>query len=271
VKKFFVLLLPFYLLSCVTKDTPEDLLTVTQNFNTTWNIYESIVQNDDGSITYNAVPWGGLVGTFMKHNMPVDWSSYESIRFDFSEPTTSATQIYVSEGLQTWGKAGISTLSCHFDGQNVKNISEVVLQSADSSSITITRVSLIPNEATWDASTIWMGHCVFEKWMNGFVIPASKFADANEGDKLELIFSTDRSVSDVTYWLMKTIYSGTTQTLEGNDNEINEHGCLRVGKEATVYRIELTANDVENLKEKGLFVNGYYVIVTQCNLLHRKS
>ena len=31
----------------------------------------------------------------------------------------------------------------------------------------------------------------------------------------------------------------------------------------------LTANDVENLQEKGLFVNGYYLNVTQVNLLGR--
>ena len=42
-----------------------------------------------------------------------------------------------------------------------------------------------------------------------------------------------------------------------------------MGQAATSYRILLTANDVKNLREKGLFVNGYYTNVTQVNLLRR--
>jgi hypothetical protein len=36
-----------------------------------------------------------------------------------------------------------------------------------------------------------------------------------------------------------------------------------------VYRITLTAEDVVNLQKSGLFVNGYYNIVTRCNLLRK--
>ena len=42
-----------------------------------------------------------------------------------------------------------------------------------------------------------------------------------------------------------------------------------MGQAATSYRILLTANDVKSLREKGLFVNGYYTNVTQVNLLRR--
>jgi hypothetical protein len=43
-----------------------------------------------------------------------------------------------------------------------------------------------------------------------------------------------------------------------------------MGKEATSYRIVLTAHDVAKLREKGMFINGFYNTITQCNLL-RKS
>jgi hypothetical protein len=58
-------------------------------------------------------------------------------------------------------------------------------------------------------------------------------------------------------------------TLEGNNSELNKWGCAVVGRDATSYRISLTANDIENLRKVGLFVNGYYNIVTKVNLLRK--
>jgi hypothetical protein len=52
-----------------------------------------------------------------------------------------------------------------------------------------------------------------------------------------------------------------------NANDGNSNSMM--GQAATSYRILLTANDVKNLREKGLFVNGYYTNVTQVNLLRR--
>ena len=76
-------------------------------------------------------------------------------------------------------------------------------------------------------------------------------------------------ILDRGYWLLKTVYNKTENTLEGNDNELNQWGCSMMGQAATSYRILLTANDVKNLREKGLFVNGYYTNVSQVNLLRR--
>ena len=42
-----------------------------------------------------------------------------------------------------------------------------------------------------------------------------------------------------------------------------------MGRDATSYRIALTANDIAKLKELGLYVNGYYNIVTKVNLLRK--
>ena len=58
-------------------------------------------------------------------------------------------------------------------------------------------------------------------------------------------------------------------TLEGNYNELNKWGCAAVGRDATHYRIALTANDIANLRKVGLFVNGYYNIVTKVNLVRK--
>ncbi len=267
--KVLIFLASVLLVSCGLTPSNDDELNITSKFNSTWNIYEGIVRNDDGSITYYALPWGGLVAGVKERNMPADWSRYESIRFEFSEPTTVPTQIMVSDKIKTWGKEGITSLTCFFDGYDLKAIDEVALQAGDTTAITIKNVYLSLGTSTWNATPIWKGNCQQGNWAEGFVIKSDKFSEAYEGDKLEFLFKTDKSNPDVSYWLLKTIIDGTDQTLEGNDNELNKWGCASMGKEATVYRIVLTHNDVANLKKKGLFVNGYYNNVTQCNLLRR--
>ena len=257
------------LFSCTDSKSVADRLNITDKFKYTWNVYEKIEEQSDGSIIYHAVPWGGLFASMKEHNMPVDWSEYESITFDFAEPTQVATQIMVSDELKTIGKAGISSLTCYFDGHNMHAVDEVALQASDSTTLKVRSVRLTPNDAVWKATSIWEGHCVQGDWEDGFVISPDMFKDVIEGDKLELVFHTDKSNPSVTFWLMKTIYDGTDQTLEGNNNELNNWGCAMMGSEAHVYRIILTAKDVENLRKKGLFVNGYYNIVTQCNLLRK--
>ena len=57
------------------------------------------------------------------------------------------------------------------------------------------------------------------------------------------------------------------ELLEGNADDQNEWGCVTLEKNSTRYTITLTANDAARLKETGLFVNGYYLVVTQVNLL----
>ena len=42
-----------------------------------------------------------------------------------------------------------------------------------------------------------------------------------------------------------------------------------IGKEATSYRLRMSAKDVKELKKRGLFVNGYYLKATQVNLLRK--
>jgi len=268
-KKILLISLAAVILTACKQDVQEDKYNITSKFNVTYNVYESFVNNDDGSITYYASAWGGLVGVMKEHNLPVDWTPYESITFEFAEPTTVETQVLISEKVKTWGRAGISSLTCFFDGLDVRNVSEVLFQATDSTTITIKNVRLTPIASNWDSRTIWEDECHFDNWENGIYLPPEHFTNLSEGDKLEFIFTTDRTDFGRTYWQFKTIYATTEMTLEGNYNELNKWGCAAVGRDATSYRIALTANDIAKLKELGLYVNGYYVIVTKVNILRK--
>lgn len=257
------------LTACSTNTAQKDEFDITSKFFNTWNIYEKAVMNDNGTITYISQPYGGLVGVFEEQNSPVDWSAYESITFKFSKPTTVATQIMVSNKLKTYGRPGLTSLTCNFDGQDVSSINEVALQTTDTTTITVTDVRLAPAASSWTSTPVWEGLCEFGNWENGFTVAGDKFADAQPGDKFEVVFTTDCSDPNRVYWQMKTIYSTTDQTLEGNNSELNEWGCANVGEQSTVYRISLTAKDIENLRKLGMFINGFYCNITQCNLLRR--
>ncbi len=268
-KKLLAFMSLSLLVACGTSSSGEDQYDITSKFDFTWNIYEEIHHNSDGSITYYALPWGGLVGNMREHNMAVDWSDYESIRFDFAEPTKVPVQVMISDKLKTWGKEGITSLTCSFDGQNLHSIEEIALQASDTTEITVTSVTLTPSTTQWESTVIWQGECKQGNWQNGFVIKPEKFTTAYEGDKLEIVFTTDKSNPEVSYWMFKTIYNQTDEPLEGNSNELNQWGCAHVGKEATAYRIVLTEKDITMLRKNGLFINGYYNNVTRCNLLKR--
>ena len=272
-KKVFLLLITALLVvGCGSNPNhdEEDKLTLTSKFKSTWNIHEKLVRNADGTITYTALPWGGLIGSMREHNLPVDWSAYESVTIDFAEPTPVETQVLISDKLKTWGKAGITSLTCYFDGQDMTSVDELMLQASDTCTLVIKQVKLAPVNGTWHTTPIRSIECAFGNWANGFVIKPEAFEEARKGDKLEFIFTTDKSDPNVNYWLFKTIYNGTDTPLEGNANELNKWGCAAVGREGTVYRVVLTANDVAQLREHGLFVNGYYITVTQCNLLRKE-
>ena len=268
-KTIYILAVCALFASCSLNLHPDDENNLTSKFKGTWNIHESIDRNTSGVITYNALPWGGLVASVKERNMPVDWSGYESITFEFAEPTKVPTQVMVSDKLKTVGKAGITSLTCYFDGQDLRSVDEVALQSSDTSTILVKNVFLTPGRSTWESTPIWEGNCAFENWTDSVIVDSEQFMSAIEGDKIEILFKTDTSDANRGYWLLKTVFNGTDKTLEGNDNELNEWGCAMVGEASTIYRIMLTANDIKNLRKNGLFVNGYYTIVSQVNLLRR--
>ena len=56
------------LMACSDKKDAGDELNLMPRFDTTWNIYKSYEKQEDGSIVYNSLPWGGLVASVKENN-----------------------------------------------------------------------------------------------------------------------------------------------------------------------------------------------------------
>ena len=150
--------------------------------------------------------------------------------------------------------------------ENLKSGSEVEIQGMN---VVVSKVEIESSVET-QSTAIWEGECSFGNWENGFSIEAEKFANVNAGDAIEFVYTTDDNNPN-TWWQFKTIFSGTETTLEGNKADLNDWDCATVAKGSTTYKIVLTENDVTGLKEKGMYVNGYFNIVTKVNLIQPVS
>ena len=125
----------------------EEIVDITPNFTYTWNGAESIENNEDGSITFHAVQWGGLAAWVAVDDVPVDWSGYSKVVFEFAEPTEVNTQILVGDA-KAWGEVGITSLECPFEGVDMSAISQIALQTSDATTIVVKRVYLVKAGAT---------------------------------------------------------------------------------------------------------------------------
>ena len=74
-KKILLMTLVVMIVTACKQDIQEDKYNITSKFRATYNIYESFENNDDGSITYKASSWGGLVGIIKERNL--EWASVE--------------------------------------------------------------------------------------------------------------------------------------------------------------------------------------------------
>lgn len=147
---------------------------------------------------------------------------------------------------------------------DIQRGNEVEIQGMN---VVISKVELESSAETM--STIWEGNCSFgTDWQTGFVIGASQFEKAKVGDAIEFIYTTDESA---TYWQLKTQYPDTGIVLEGNASDLNSYNCAEISSGTASYRIYLTENDVNGLKEKGLYVFGYSLNVTKVNLIQPVS
>ena len=261
-----VLVAAVFAVACSDAPTGGDR-DVTELFKDRWNINEEVIHNDDGTITYYAIAWGGLVADFHNQEQPEDWSKYEKIVIEFAERTSVRTQLVINQKIVAYGSTGIGILSAPLVGIDIKDVKEVALQAYENATIKVKSIMLIESKETDFTTPIWDGECIMGNWESGFLVDAEQFRDAQPGNVLEFVYTTDTDNPDVYYWQFRSVYSGTEHTLEGNANELNDWGCATVGKGTTRYRITLTENDVQQLKKLGLYVNGYYVNVTQCYLL----
>ena len=152
-KKFFTLIAA--MLVAVSVNAEE--VDITSMFNYTWNASESLVTNDDGSITFNSVAWGGLAAWLATkdendNDVPADWSAYSKVVFEWAETTTVNTQILVLNGdnqaASGWGNTGITSLECSFSGKDVSAVSQIALQTSDATTLTIKRIYLVTKDGS---------------------------------------------------------------------------------------------------------------------------
>ena len=129
--------------SAKAQEQEEAVVDITANFTYCWNAAESFTHNDDNSITFNSVSWGGLASWLGG----ADWSGYEKIVFEYAEPTTVNTQILVQladdSNVSAWGNVGITELVCPFEGNDMSAVNQVALQTSDATTITIKRIYLV--------------------------------------------------------------------------------------------------------------------------------
>ena len=127
-----------------TPVVPSNEKDILPQFTGTWNGEESVTTNDDGSKEYTAVAWGGMSAWFGG----VDWSDYDALVMEFAEATTTGTKITVLNGesaeiASVEGAAGITSLTCLFGDADMSNVSQAALQSAEATTITVTRAYLV--------------------------------------------------------------------------------------------------------------------------------
>ena len=121
-------------------------ISIIDKFNSTWNGSETLTHNADGSITFNAVSWGGLSAWLAENDIPVDWSEYSKIVFEYAEPATVNTQIIVQTvtgDVKAWGEVGITKLECPFEGADVTQVNQVALQCSDVTTLVIKDIYLV--------------------------------------------------------------------------------------------------------------------------------
>lgn len=269
-KKFFTLIVMALMAVGANAQTQEDIMS---KFSYNWNNAESFTA-ENGTIVYNSASWGGLAAWLGDDgNVGTDWSAYDKIVFEFAAPTTCNTQILVQSytegmGSSAWGNEGIQKLECDLGAKAVA-LKQVALQTSAAVTLTITKIYLL-KEAPTVTTAIWEGECVFGNWENGFNIAPEKFANANEGDIIEYVYTTNTN-SEQNWYQFKSIYADTETTLTSNANELNDYGCASVNDGTTSYKIKLNATDIAQLKVKGLYTNGHYITVTKVNLIQEAT
>lgn len=256
-KKLFTLIAAIMCAVCVNAQTRTTLWEGSMEFGSTWpsiaiptsefamakagdKIVVTVVKADN-SIN-SEWQWGPQI--FIN----VDWSNLtDQVTGNFSDGATNFEHVceITAAGLE-----------------HIKSAKEVEVQGMN---VVVSKVEL-ESSLPIVSTAIWEGECSFGNWENGFVIPAEKFVNVNAGDAVEFIYTTDDNNPD-TWWQFKTIINEIETLLEGNASDLNEWGCATVAKGSSSYKITLTENDVTALKEKGMYVNGYYNIVTKVNLI----
>ena len=179
-------------------------LDLTSQFTKVWNGSESFENNSDGTITYHAAQWGGLVDEI---NNAIDFSIYKSLVVEFTEATPVKTQFYIETGDEygKWGDftkgadVGVTQLEYDFNGLwNLNKIRQVALQAADAGDLKISKIYLKGVEG--------------EEGFGDYLLV--------DGNKVPFLNSNMNQ------------YSGTKQDINDSDMKINKDGkdCFNMEK-----------------------------------------
>ena len=125
-------------------------MDLTSKFTELWNNSESKTVNSDGTITYNAAQWGGLV---MPLHAEINFGQYESLVIEFAEATKVSTQFLINIGSEwgSWSKptyaidADVTKFELNFASKNMSNLDhvwEVALQAAEATTLKISSIYL---------------------------------------------------------------------------------------------------------------------------------
>ncbi len=127
-------------------------VSIIDQFVNTWNSEENYSINGDGSITFNAVAWGGLAAWLAPEGVLSDWTKYTKLVFEFeNNPVPVAVQGFVqcldndnAEVNNTWsGSAGITKLECPFEGKDMSRVQQAALQVSAEATVIITAIYLV--------------------------------------------------------------------------------------------------------------------------------
>lgn len=260
-KKLFTLIAALVCAVCVNAQTRTTLWEGSMTFGNTW---PSIAIPTSEFAT--AKVGDKIIVTVDKADNSINsewqWGSQVFVNVDWKNLVDQVTGTFTDGATNFEHKCEITAGGL----ENLKSGSEVEIQGMN---VVVSKVELESSVET-QSTAIWEGECSFGNWENGFSIEAEKFANVNAGDVIEFIYTTDDNNPN-TWWQFKTIFSGTETTLEGNKADLNDWDCATVAKGSTTYKIVLTENDVTGLKEKGMYVNGYFNIVTKVNLIQPVS
>ena len=234
---------------------PDDLLP---NFNLTWHgSEETIVPNIDGTVTYNADQWGGMVAMFED----VDMSAYQYLVFEFAEATPCAVNpliIYANGTEQTanYKNAGKTVVVSQLNAAGAAHVSQIVLQAGEKASLKISKVYLtndppelpsveLPGFAIWSSETPFA-----VDWSNVISVAANNdnLAGAKVGDVIHVAVE---GVPDN----LSSIYDAQVALSDGAGTAIE--GGVPVGStDITEAVFVITGDMLKFIQASGLVVSG---------------
>ena len=171
-----------------------DIVDLIDKFTYTWNSSETLTHNDDKSITFNGAQWGGMAAWIGGE----DWSEYEKLVFEFSEPTPVVAQGWIKNGegeqpaAYTWSEwtPGVTKLECPFEGKDVSQIMQVALQLADPGTVNISKIYLVKKSGETPAPEFAL---TFNPASGTEVAVGDEIGFEWDSDKFQLWVTTDGS------------------------------------------------------------------------------